>query len=237
MKRAADAASDPMPSLRAVPFLSSDALALTDRQREALTRIGTEVRPKARGLLYAGGAPADAIFAVVAGVLKSYRDLPSGKRVVSTFLFAGDLCGLARKGRYVNTVRAITPSTLCRLPVAALTALLKQDSELQFQFLVKVTHELRESQRRAILMNRRDAAGRLATFLALMAEHQEPKAAGGAIHVPMTRSDIADFLGLSLESVSRATAELKARRLARFETRHRVRILDEAGLARLIGDV
>ncbi|NUR53940.1 MAG: helix-turn-helix domain-containing protein, partial [Acidobacteria bacterium] len=93
-----------------------------------------------------------------------------------------------------------------------------------------------ESQRRAVLMNRRDAAGRLATFLALMAEHQEP-AAGRAIHVPMTRSDIADFLGLSLESVSRATAELKARRLARFETRHRVRILDEAGLARLIGDV
>ena len=236
MKHAADAAPDGMPSFRAVPFLSADARALTDRQREALTRIGTAVRPKARGLLYAGGAPAEAIFAVVAGVLKSYRDLPSGKRVVSTFLFPGDLCGLARRGRYVNTVRAITPSTLCRLPVAALTALLKQDSDLQYQFLVKVTHELRESQRRAVLMNRRDAAGRLATFLALMAEHQEP-AAGRAIHVPMTRSDIADFLGLSLESVSRATAELKARRLARFETRHRVRILDEAGLARLIGDV
>jgi len=242
MKEPVDVAADGLPSFRALPFLSAtltgDPVVLTPPQREALTRIGTRVRLKPRGLLFEAGAPADALFAIVEGVLKSYRDLPSGKRMVATFLFPRDLCGLAAKGRYVNTVRAITPVTLYRLPLAALTDLLKHDGELQFQFLVKVTHDLREAQRRAILMNRRDAAGRLATFLALIADHQSAaKSEHGSIHVPMTRSDIADFLGLSLESVSRATAELKAQGLAKFDTRHRLRILDPSGLARMICNV
>jgi len=242
MKQPADFAADGMLSFRAAPFLSptltADPVVLTPRQREALTRIATRVRLKSRGILYQAGAPADAIFAVIEGVLKSYRDLPSGRRMVATFLFARDLCGLAVKGRYVNTVRAITPVTLYRLPLAALTELMKGDSELQFHFLVKVTHELREAQRHAILMNRRDAAGRLASFVALIAEQQSgAKSEHGSIHVPMTRSDIADFLGLSLESVSRATAELKAQGLARFDTRHHLRILDPSGLARLICNV
>ena len=104
---------------------------------------------------------------------------------------------------------------------------------MQFQFLVKVTHELRESQRRAILMGRRDAAGRLAMFVMMMGKHADQAGkAAGIVPLPMTRSDIAGFLGPSLESISRAAAELERRGSVTFD-RHLGRIVDPAGLARL----
>jgi CRP-like cAMP-binding protein len=239
MKRPAAPVSHLAPSFRAVPFLKSAAdaeqIRLTDRQRAELARIGMRQRLPARMVIYREHAAADSVFAITEGAVKCFRELPSGKRVVSAFLFARDLFGLAENGRYLNCAQTITGATLYRLPVSDLTVLLKHDSELQFQFLAKVTHELRESQRRAILIGRRDAAGRLAMFLALMRGHLESAARReSSIPLPMTRSDIADFLGLSLETVSRAAAELERRGLVRFKTRHLALVLDEARLAKLV---
>src|SRR5581483_5341088 len=175
-----------MPRLRAVPYLDTgsdrDTVLLTDRQREALATIGTRVRLPPRMPIYRQQGAANWVFAITEGVVKSYRDLPSGKRVISNFLFARDLFGLAENGVYVNSAQAITRVTFYRLPVRELIQLLKRDSEMQFQFLMKVTHELREAQRRAIMVNRRDAAGRLAMFVALMAAHADTTAADAHGH-------------------------------------------------------
>jgi CRP-like cAMP-binding protein len=171
-------------------------------------------------------------------VVKTYRDLPSGKSVVNSFLFSRDLFGLARNGHYVNCAKTVTRATLYRLATDELAALLKIDGELQFKFLARLTHEIRASQRRALLVSRRDAAGRLAMFLTWMTEHLEkPVAELRVIPLPMLRTDIAGFLGLSLESVSRASAELQERGLVKFESQHLVRILDGAKLARLAASV
>ena len=242
VKKPVDSGSGRAPSLRAVPFLKAQAVGetglLTDRQREELARIAVRVRLPARMVIYRDDTPADAVFAVEQGVVKSYRELPSGKRVVGAFLFARDLFGLAENGRYMNAAQAVTRVTLFRLPISELTVLLRHDADMQFQFLVKVTHELRESQRRAILVNRRDAAGRVAMFVALMAERVATSGPyGRVVPLPMTRSDIAAFLGLSLESVIRAAAELERQELVRFEGRHSARIQDEAGFARLVAAV
>jgi CRP-like cAMP-binding protein len=230
------------PSLRTVPFFkpaaTADSVLLTERQRQELARIGIRVRLPTRMMIYREDSPAEWLFAIAEGVVKSYRELPSGKRVVSTFLFAGDLFGLAENGRYVNSAQAVTRVTLYRLPLNELTVLLKHDSDMQFKFLVKVTHELRESQRRAVLVNRRDAVGRLAMFVSMMAEHARATGGGGGlVPLPMTRSDIAGYLGLSLESVSRAASELERRRLVRFESRQLARIVDVAGLAKVVAAV
>src|SRR5262249_4414649 len=162
------------PPLDAIPFLKADTstVVLTPRQREELARIGTRLRLPARTLIYREDSAAQWVFAIAEGVVKSYRELPSGKRAVAAFLFARDLFGLAENGRYVNSVRAVTRVILYRLPVSDLTVLLRHDSDMQFKFLLKVTHALRDAQRRAIVVNRRDAAGRLAMFIAFMREHQ-----------------------------------------------------------------
>lgn len=242
MRKVGATDAQPGPSLRAVPFLrtaaDTDTIVLTSRQREQLMLIATRLRLPARTIVYREGAAADWVFAVMEGVVKSYRDLPSGKRELSAFLFRRDLFGLAERGRYVNCTQAVTQVTLYRLSLSQLTLLLKRDADLQFQFLAKVTHELRESQRRAVLINRRDAAGRLAMFIELMAARRDRSTCREReVPLPMSRTDIADYLGLSRESVSRAAKELLRRDLVHFENPHLVRIVDATGLAELAAAV
>jgi CRP-like cAMP-binding protein len=232
----------PAPSLRAIPFLQTttetETIVLTTRQREQLTQIGTRLRLPARKVIYREGSAADSVFAVMDGVVKSYRDLRSGRRALCAFLFPRDLFGLAERGRYVNCTQAVTPVIMYRLSISQLTLLLKHDPDLQFQFLAKVTHELRESQRRAVLISRRDAAGRLAMFIELMAARRDRLTRREReVPLPMSRTDIADYLGLSLESVSRAAKELRRRDLVKFESRHLVRIVDASGLAEVAAAV
>ena len=242
MRRVGTADAHPAPSVGAVPFLKTaaetDTVVLTTRQREQLMQIGTRLLLPARKVIYREDAAADSVFAVMDGVVKSYRPLRSGKRALCAFLFQRDLFGLAERGRYVNCTQAVTPVTLYRLSMSQLTLLLKHDAELQFQFLAKVTHELRESQRRAVLINRRDAAGRLAMFIELMAARRDRLTRREReVPLPMSRTDIADYLGLSLESVSRAAKELRRRDLVRFETPHLVRILNPTRLAEVAAAV
>ena len=228
------------PALRGIPFIAengSDSMLLTNAEREQLVQIAVRIRLPARMVIYREDSPAEWVFAITDGCVKCYRELPSGKRALCAFLFARDLFGLAENGRYTNTVQAVTNVTLYRLPIAELANLLRQDGNLQFKFLSKVTHELRSSQRRAILINRRDAVGRFASFIAMMANPASAPTEAQEVPLPMARSDIADFLGLSLESVSRSATELERSGVVKFENRHLARIVDGARLAKLVAAV
>ena len=229
---------DLTPGIDSVPFLHSGPAAeptlLTDYQRKALEHIGERVHARAHAVIYNAGDHADTVFVVIEGVLKSYRKLPSGKRVLSTFLFRHDIFGLAERGKYLNSVQAVTPVTLHELPLAELIPLIKRDPHLQFKFLMKVTQALRDAQRRAILIGRHDAIGRLAMFLMMMRrQHRLTVGHDYDVPLPMTRSDIASFLSLTCESVSRATRGLQQRGLVAFDSRHLARILDPSSLEKL----
>src|SRR5262245_22494673 len=239
MKKPLAPETEQLSSLRAISFQYSPEGegVLTDRQRQDLIRIGMRVRLPARMTVYREDSPAQWVFVITDGAVKCYRDLPSGKRVVGAFLFARDLFGLAENGHYLNCAQTLTVTTMYRLPVGELAALLKHDADMQFKFLMKVTHELREAQRRSILITRRDAAGRLAMFIAQMGERECPSSPTRVVSLPMTRSDIAGFLALSLESVSRAAAELEQRGLVQFEDRNLARIVDPERFARLVAAV
>src|SRR5262249_30761674 len=152
------------------------------------------------------------------------------------FLFPGDVFGLAENGRYVNTTQTVTRAMLYRIPLDALKDLLRRDPDLQFRFLCKVTHQLREAQRHTINVSRRTALGKVAMFLKMLerdgqwrGDHVSPR----SLTVPMTRVDIADYLGLSPEAVSRVTSRLVRRGILAFPDRHRVCILNPTELDRL----
>ena len=115
--------------------------------------------------------------------------------------------------------------------------MLLHDAALQFQLFVKLTHQLREAGRRAIVLGRRDAAGRFAMFLTMLLQHPPCTLRSTTVPVPMSRSDIADYLGLSLEAVSRATRTLTRDGIIDFADRHTVRIRDRAALDRLAAAV
>ena len=233
---------DPGPTLRAVSFFRTEGqqpwtTLLTERQRRELTSIATRLDLAPRRIVYREQNTAEAVFICAEGALKSYRDLPNGKRRVMAFWFRDDIFGLAENGRYVNTVQAIMPTVCYRLPLSSLVAILLQDAHLNFNFLLKVTHELRESQQRMILVGRRSARGRLATFLTLMEASPLSPRIPGTIYLPMSRTDIANYLGLSLESVSRATRELSNDGIVKFVGPHAVRVIDRRRLNRLVADV
>jgi len=229
---------DEGPSLRAVPFGPGGGSRelvrlLSERQQSKLASLATRLRLPARMTVYREESIAEWIFIVADGVLKSFRDLPSGKRRVMAFLFSDDIFGLAQDGHYVNTVQSITPVTLYRLPIEILLGTLRHDPELQFQFICKITHELRETMQQKIIVSRRDAMGRLAMFLRSLERRADRRNGTSHIDIPMSRSDIASYLGLSLEAVSRATRRLEREGLVQFSGLHEARVLNRVRFDKL----
>jgi CRP/FNR family transcriptional regulator len=221
------------PSIRAIPFdhtwpsgLATELL--SDQQRRHLADIATVRFVPPRTVLFREGDAADSVFIVSRGVMKAYRELRNGKRRVVAFLFPSDVLGLAEGGRYVNNAQALTPAALYSIRMDALKESFRQDFALQFHFLCKVTHELRESQRQTIGVARRDASGKLATFLEMLQRNasQRGDAASASIWLPMSRADIASYLGLTQETLSRAAARLKRLGIVAFPDRRHVLITD-----------
>ena len=230
------------PTLRATPFGMSSSGAvtqlLTDRQRQQLAAVAACLRVPAKTLLYQADSPATSIWIVDAGVVKSIRELPSGKRQITAFLFSGDIFGLAENGQYVNTTRTVTAATIYRIPLEVLADILRRDPELEFQFLCKMAHEVRELQRRSIIISRRDAPGRVAMLLAMLARNEVgTDATDDIVPVPMSRVDIAEFLNLTPEAVSRASKKLARDNIAAFTGRHYIRILDQERFNQLVAAV
>ena len=232
--------AEPGPAIRAVPLMAVDNVTiqlLSPKQRQQLLSIADKVQYPKGHVIYRRGTPGAWLFFCQEGIVKTYRDLPSGSRRITAFLFAHDMFGLAEAGRYVNTAQAVTPVTSYRVAKETLAAVLQQDAALEYHFLSKLTHELRSSQRRAMMLGRRDAAGRFAMFLILMKRHATERAAGDVIRLPMSRSDIAAFLGQSLESISRATTRLTKLGIVQFQGRYAVRVLDPARLEQLASNL
>jgi CRP/FNR family transcriptional regulator len=215
------------PSLRAIPFGPGNVAVglLSTRQRSQIASIAASVEfPRGR-VIYREGSNASFVFIIASGIVKSFRDLPSGRRRVMSFLFADDLFGIAQGGHYMNSAQAITPVTLYRLRVATLADTLRRDGDLAFQFLCKATHELRVALRHTLIVTRRDALGRVTMFLRLL-EQNSLAGNDATIEVPMSRVDAANYLGLSLEAVSRALSRLERSGIISFEGRRRMRVLD-----------
>jgi CRP-like cAMP-binding protein len=230
----------PEPSLRAIPFLrlagvdSEPIELLSSSQRREIMRRAHQHDVPARAIIYSAGDPADGVFIIASGVIKSFRDLPSGRRRIAAFMFARDLFGLAVNGRYVNTVQAITPVSVYQIGLLALTDLFQCDADIELPFLCKAVHVLREAQHHNIIMGRRDAVGKLAMVLRLL--EKENGRPHGEVSIPMTRSDLANYLGLSLEAVVRASRRLERQGIVQF-SRHQARILDRRRFDALVANV
>jgi CRP/FNR family transcriptional regulator, anaerobic regulatory protein len=209
--------NDLRPSIRAVPFVEGPpVLRITPREREHLATIATVMRVPAGSILCHAGQEAKAVFSVTSGTLASFRERRDGTRKIFAFLFAEDLFGLARRGRYVNSVKTITPAVVFRMPVDALTGLLTRDAALQFRFLCKTTQVVRDAQRQALMTTVRDPVERVALFLSMLEEAQgEKRKDRDPIYIPMTRQDVADYLNLPPGSVKAAVDALESRGLVR----------------------
>lgn len=204
---------------------------LTPAERARLASITSLVRLERGATLFREGDEAGAIYDVADGILKTTAIRPDGGRAILGFFFPQDIVGLAENGRYVSTVQAVTTALLYRLPLPALERLLRDDSDLDYVFLMKACDELRNAQFHKLTLATARAEVRLARFLDMMrGRHPVSARPSPLVELPMPRADIAEYLGLVPESVSRAFSRLRRARLIACPTPHLVRILDEARL-------
>ena len=206
---------------------------LSDEERASLAKIASIIRLKKGEEIYREGDEAEASFNIVSGVVTAYRQSADGNHVAA-FLYPGDLFGLSEEGRYVNSTRAATAVVAYKMPLAAVRRTLDNNADLDVDVIIKLCEELRQAQRHAFILAQRRAATRLAMFLELQEHLQlsrgEPTA---EIELPMDRSSIADYLGLTLAAVGRAFRTLTSRKIIATPDRHHVRVLDRAALDEL----
>jgi CRP/FNR family transcriptional regulator len=190
----------------------------------------TSLQKRAAGeTIFWEGDAADSVFEVVSGTLRLHKLLPDGRRQVTGFLCAGHLIGLAPEGTWVYTAEAITDVTLCRYRRPAFERLIDTVPGFARRVLTVTSHELRVAQDQMLLLGRKTAAERVASFLLLMAEQQ----GGEEISVPMGRNDIADYLGLTVETVCRTLSQLKRSELIELPTHGHIVIRDRDELEEL----
>ncbi|MGO9360872.1 MAG: Crp/Fnr family transcriptional regulator [Xanthobacteraceae bacterium] len=210
---------------------------LSEKERARLALLASIVRFNKGEEIYRQGQRADAVFNIVTGVVKAYRTAPDGSEQIAAFLFPDDLFGLSEEGIYTNAAKAITPLTAYRLPVSALKSRLANDADLEFHVICKLIHELRETQRHGFLLARREALSKVAMFLQLLEHLQAARGERTAeIYLPMKRSDIAEYLGMSLEAVSRAFRSLTTRGIIKSRDRQHLKITDRSTFDKITAD-
>lgn len=182
-------------------------------------------------MIFSEGDAASSIHIITAGMIRLCKLLPDGRRQIIGFLQSGDMMGLAMAERYLYTAEAVTPVSLRRLSKVRLDMLLDRDPALGRRLLSRTMTELQTAQDQMLLLGRKNAAERLATFL--LATARKDKTMGRSIAVPMSRADIADYLGLTIETVSRTFTKLKTSRLIRLLDGHRVELVDTDALEHL----
>jgi CRP/FNR family transcriptional regulator len=188
---------------------------------DALQRIGHVLQvAKGRTVIEAGSAN-DSVIQVRDGILRVVHILPDGRRHVACFLKSGDFYGLSEAEENESSVEAITPCTLIRYSRRDIDAVVDSDAAAGRQLLRLACRQLAASDRMLLLLGRKTAAERLASFLMSFAR----PASDGSMQVflPMSRGDIADYLGLTIETVSRL--------VTRFRTASWIRLLDAHTLA------
>ena len=177
------------------------------------------------------GEPALHVFTVIEGVVKLFKLLSDGRRQIVGFLVAGDLFGFAPGEKYTVSAEAVSGVSLCRFPRRQLERAFTEFPGVERQLLDAVTRELAAAQDQMVLLGRKTAHERLASFLMSLSRRQAN--GDGSIDLPMTRTDIADYLGLTMETVSRVFTVLKGSGCIAANGAGKVQVLDVAALAEL----
>lgn len=187
----------------------------------------TRDRRLSRGqTLFHADDAADAFFEVVSGTIRCCRLTHDGRRQVFRFADAGGLLGLSAEDRYGYSAEAVSHAVVRRRRLTELDAAMAADAAFRQRVLRSLRDELAATRLQMMLLGRMSAAERLATFLLALADN-----ADSWIDLPMSRTDIADHLGLAIETVSRKFTELTTQGLIRLETPQRLRITDPSRLA------
>ncbi|HYC01713.1 MAG TPA: cyclic nucleotide-binding domain-containing protein [Azospirillaceae bacterium] len=201
--------------------------ALEAEELRRLAEILQNVRFDASHTLFSEGDTADILYNVTSGTVKLYKLLPDGRRQITGFLLPGDFLGLSVNETYAYTAETVTPTTLCRFPRKKIEALLEEFPKMQKRLFSMASNELAAAQDQMLLLGRKTAKEKICSFLLLLSQRASRRGhKENPVHVPMSRADIADYLGLTTETVSRTFTQLKTSRVISLLEGSKVQIMD-----------
>jgi CRP/FNR family nitrogen fixation transcriptional regulator len=180
--------------------------------------------------IFAEGEPAGSVYKVVSGTVRVYKVMADGRRQISAFCLPGDVFGLEAGELHRFSAEAVVASKVATLKLGRLFAGGARGDCPSRELWQVAVGTLVRTQEHLLLLGRKNALERVAAFVIEMASRTRH---GDAIDLPMPRHDIADYLGLTLETVSRMFAELKDLGVVRLASARHVEVLDPGSLRRI----
>jgi len=192
----------------------------------ARTTLGVSIKFGPNVEIYGEGEQAEYVYKVVSGTVRTYKILADGRRQIGSFYLRGDVFGLEFGNVHALSAEAVTESKVLVIKRSALVSLATRDSEVARDLWTLTGRELARAQERVVLLIK-TAQERVAAFLLEMAERRP---AGDAIELPMSRQDIADYLGVTIETVSRTFTIMERRSVIALPSARTVVLRDRAAL-------
>jgi CRP-like cAMP-binding protein len=191
--------------------------------------MGAPMSFSRNGEIYGEGEPADYLYKIVSGTVRTYKVLTDGRRQVGGFYVPGDIFGLETSEEHSFSAEAITECRVLVIKRSLLVALAERDHDIGRQLWAIIGGELRRVQEHIMLLVK-SAQERVASFLLEMAERIS---ADNAVELPMSRQDIADYLGLTIETVSRTLTILENAATIELSSSRRIVLRNRTALRRL----
>ncbi len=208
--------------------------ALTGPEVAELEAIARRIKLPARTVIHQEGDPVTMLGTVTSGMIRLSLSLPDGRRHITDFLSAGDVIGLDGAESHLLDAETVTPVEACLFRVGDLERLVERYPHLKDRMLAFLRVDLRKAHLNQLVLSRLSPAEKVAAFLVAMAERAERSgAARNPVHLPMTRADIADHLGLTIETVSRTFTRLRKAGTIRLPAPGIVDVADWDGLGSL----
>jgi CRP/FNR family transcriptional regulator, nitrogen fixation regulation protein len=198
---------------------------------ESLQLMGATMSYPRNTEIFGENEPADYVYKVVSGSVRTYNILSDGRRQIGGFYMPGDIFGIEFDSEHSSAAEAISDAKVLVIKRSALDALAGRDASVARELFALTARELRRVQDRILLLIK-SAHERVAGFLLEMAQ----RAGGGnAIDLPMSRQDIADYLGLTIETVSRTLTSLETAATIDVPTSRRIVLRNRSALSRMNG--
>ena len=179
--------------------------------------------------IYGENEPADYLYKVISGTVRTYRILSDGRRQIGAFYLPGDIFGLEVGAEHHFSAEAITDAKVLVIKRSALVSLANRDGDVARQLWSFTARELQRVQDHVLLLIK-SAQQRVASFLLEMADRL---ANAETVELPMSRQDIADYLGLTIETISRTLTQLETEAAIALPTSRRIVLRNRKALDRL----
>jgi CRP-like cAMP-binding protein len=202
-----------------------------DNKLGAIEMIGTVMSFARNAEIYGEGEQVEFLYKVVSGTVRTYKVLADGRRQIGAFYLAGDLFGLEAGEEHSFSAEAVSDSKVLVIKRSAIFALAARNSDVASQLWDLTTRELRRMQSHIMLLIK-SAHERVAGFLLEMADRSP---APNEFELPMSRQDIADYLGLTIETVSRTLTSLENGATIALPSARRIVLRDRGALSKLSG--